>query len=186
MFRPSSLLTACAASVVSSACFASYAAAQSAQYPAPNPQLALATPNANGGMQMLRSEASMLFSSGQFSAAAENYKRLLQLGSTDANDRYWLGESIYRTGNYQHAATAFEQAIQLDKKMTQAYIRLAESYLALHQRERALQTCKAGLDVVTDPYMKEQLSNLLKVSFYQERKPTRSRDVRVGHFPSES
>jgi len=186
MFQPSSFFSACVASSLASFCLASHAAAQTAQYPAQNPQLALATPNAAGGMQMLRSEASMFFSSGQYPAAAEAYKRLLQLGSTDASDRYWLGESVYHSGNYQQAVPAFEQAIQLDRKMTQAYIRLAESYLALHQKDKALQACKTGLDVVTDPYMKEQLSNLLKVSFYQDHKPTRSREVRARHFPSES
>ncbi|MBI2811629.1 MAG: tetratricopeptide repeat protein [Candidatus Melainabacteria bacterium] len=162
------------------------AMAQSAQYPAQNPQLALTTPSAAGGMQMLRSEASVLFSSGQYPAAAEVYKRLLQLGSADASDRYWLGESLYHTSNFQQAATAYEQAIQVDRKMAQAYVRLAESYLALRQKERALQACKSGLDVVTDPYMKDQLSNLLKVSFYADRKPTRSRDVRSNRLPSES
>lgn len=186
MFQPSSLFFACAASFIAALSFSSKASAQSSQYPPQNPQLALATPNAAGGMQMLRSEASMLFSGGQYPAAAETYKRLLQLGSIDASDRYWLGESVYHCGNYQQAVPAFEQAIQLDRKMTQAYIRLAESYLALRQKDKALQACKTGLDVVTDPYMKEQLSNLLKVSFYQDRKPTRSRDVRAGRFPSES
>jgi hypothetical protein len=82
--------------------------------------------------------------------------------------------------------TAFEQTIQLDRKMAQAYIRLAESYLALHQKEKVLQICRSGLDVTTDPYMKEQLSNLLKVAFYADRKPTRSHDVRTGRLPSES
>ncbi len=186
MFRLSSMSVASVASSIACVCIASSATAQSAQYPAQNPQLALATPNAAGGMQMLRAEASMLFSSGQYASAAEVYKRLLQLGSAEASDRYWLGESDYHAGNYQQAVTAFEQAIQLDRKMTQSYIRLAESYLALHQKDKALQTCKAGLDVVTDPYMKEQLSNLLKVSFYQDHKPTRSREVRAGHLPSES
>ena len=186
MYRSSSLLFACVASSVALFCFSSNAFAQSAQYPAANPQLALATPNPAGGMQMLRSDASMLFNSGQYSSAAEVYKRLLQLGSADASDRYWLGESDYHCAKYQEAVAAFEQAIQIDRKMSQAYIRLAESYLALHQKDKALQICKTGLDVVVDPYMKEQLSNLMKVSFYSERKPIRSREIRTGHFPSES
>lgn len=186
MFRPGTLFVATIVSSVAGVCVVPDAVAQSSQYPMQNPQLALTTPSAVGGMQMLRSEASVLFSSGQYPAAAEVYKRLLQLGSVDASDCYWLGEALYHASNFQQAVTAFEQAIQLDRKLTQAYIRLAESYLALHQKERALQTCKSGLDVAVDPLMKEQLSNLLKVSFYAERKPTRSKDVRSGRLPSES
>ena len=189
MFRPGSLFFACTVGCAAMLTYlptTSSASAQSAQYPAQNAQLALATPTASGGMLMLRSEASVLFSAGQYAAAADAYRRLLQLGSADANDRYWLGESLYHTSNFQQAVAAFEQAIQLNPKLQQAYVRLTETYLALHQKEKAMQICTSGLHVVTDTYMKEQLSNLLKVSMHQERKQIRPRELQAARLPSET
>ncbi|MBS1955671.1 MAG: tetratricopeptide repeat protein [Cyanobacteria bacterium SZAS-4] len=186
MFRPGSLVMTAALSCVAAINCSQNAIAQSSQFPAQNNQLALSAPNATSGLQMLRSDASVLFSAGQYEAAAEAYKRLLQLGSMEASDRYWLGESLYHAKNYLQAATAFEQAVQLNSKLTQAYVRLAETYLALHQKEKALQTCTNGLSIVTDPYIKELLSNLLKVAMYQEHKRVHQSEVRVGRMPSES
>jgi hypothetical protein len=68
--------------------------AQSSQYSTQNTQIALSTPNAVGNLQMLRSDASVLYSGGQYVAAADSYRRLIQLGSVEAADRYWLGESL--------------------------------------------------------------------------------------------
>lgn len=186
MHRPVSLFIAALNCIIAIQCLPS-ANAQTAQYPTTqNTQIALNAPNAVSGLQMLRSDASILFSAGQFVAASETYKRLLQLGSMDASDRFWLGESLYHARNFQQAATAFEQAVQLDPKLTQAYVRLTETYLALHQKEKAMQSCTSGLSVATDPYMKDQLSNLLKVALYQHRKQTHSNELHAGRMPSES
>ncbi|MBS2002468.1 MAG: tetratricopeptide repeat protein [Cyanobacteria bacterium SZAS LIN-5] len=164
----------------------SRAIAQGAQTAAlPNAQLALAQPRVDG-MQQMRSEASLLISSGQYGAAAEVYKRLLQVGSNEASDRYWLGESLYHLSNFQQAAIAFEQAIQLNPKFPQAFVRLSETYIALHQKQKAAQTCTNGLNVVTDPYMKEQLSNLLKVAAYEEGRTGRTQQSRSVRMPAES
>lgn len=151
-----------------------------------NQQLALSTPTAIGGTQMLRSDASVLYNSGQYVTAAEIYRRLIQLGSLDASDRYWLGECLYHTGNFPQAITAFEQSVQINQKLEQAYVRLAETYLALHMKDKAFQVCTGGLRIVTDAYMKEQLSNLSKVALHQEAKPSRSRQIRSSRLPSES
>lgn len=186
MFRPGSLVSAAALSCIAACNFFPNAIAQSSQYQAQNSQIALNTPNAASALQMLRADASVLFSAGQYVNAAETYKRLLQLGSADASDRYWLGESLYHARNFQQAATAFEQAIQLNPKLTQAYVRLTETYLALHQKEKAMQSCTSGLSVVTDPYMKDQLANLLKVAMHKEQKQTRFSELRAGRMPSES
>jgi len=186
MLRPGSLFFACIAGCIALLTHLPNAIAQSAQYPKQDAQLASITPTAGGGIQILRSEASVLFSCGHYIGAAEVYKRLLQLGSTEATDRYWLGESLYHTNNFQQAVTAFEQAIQSNPKLQQAYVRLTESYLALHQKEKAMQICTTGLNVVTDTYMKEQLSNLMKVSMHQERKQIRPRESQAARLPSES
>jgi tetratricopeptide (TPR) repeat protein len=163
-----------------------YSSTVSAQSSTPRTQLAMSTPGLMGGMQSMRSEASVLFSGGQYAAAADTYTRLMQLGSTEASDRYWLGESLYHAGNYQQAAAAFEQAVQISPKLAQAYVRLTETYLALHLKDKAYQSSLAGLNVVGDPYMKEQLSNLSKAAIHQETKPTRVRDLRAHRMPSES
>ncbi|HEY9731854.1 MAG TPA: tetratricopeptide repeat protein [Drouetiella sp.] len=163
-----------------------FASALSGRTSSPRTQLAMSEPGAINGMQALRSEASVLFNGGQYSAAADAYTRLLQIGSVDASDRYWLGESLYHAGNYQHAAVAFEQAIQLNSKIPQAYVRLTETYLALHLKEKAYQSSLVGLNVVVDPYMKEQLSNLSKAALHQEAKPIRAREVRSHRMPPES
>jgi tRNA U54 and U55 pseudouridine synthase Pus10 len=65
-------------------------------------------------------------------------------------------------------------------------VRLTETYLALHLKDKAYQSSLAGLNVVGDPYMKEQLSNLSKAAIHQETKPTRVRDLRAHRMPSES
>ncbi len=187
MFRPGSLCIATTSACITALSCGLSAIAQSSQYAAAqNTQIALNAPSVASDLQMLRSNASVLFSGGQYIAASEVYKRLLQLGSLDASDRYWLGESLYHASNFQQAATAFEQAIQLNPKLTQAYVRLTETYLALHLKEKAVQSCTNGLSLVTDPYMKDQLSNLLKVAMHQERKQTRSNELRAGRMPAES
>lgn len=163
-----------------------YSSTVSAQPSTLRRQLAMSTPGVMGGMQSMRSEASVLFSGGQYAAAADTYTRLMQLGSTEASDRYWLGESLSHAGNHQLAAAAFEQAVQISPKLAQAYVRLTETYLALHLKDKAYQSSLAGLNVVADPYMKEQLSNLSKAAIHQESKPTRVRDLRAHRMPSES
>jgi TolA-binding protein len=160
--------------------------AQVSQYTAQNKQIAVAAPTATGNLQMLRSEASMLYSCGQYVAAADSYRRLIQLGSVEASDRYWLGESLYHAKSFSSAASAFEQAIQINPKFDLSYARLTETYLALHQKEKAKQVCDNALHVVADPYARQQLEVLLKVSSHQERKPTRSIEVRPKHLPAES
>lgn len=162
------------------------AIAQGAQAaPWPNAQLALVQPRVDG-MQQMRSEALLLVTSGQYTAAAEAYKRLLQVGSNEASDRYWLGESLYHLAYFQQAAIAFEQAIQLNPRFAQAFVRLSETYIALHQKEKAAQTCANGLAVVTDPYMKEQLSNLLKIAAFEEGRQGRAQQSRCVRMPAES
>jgi tetratricopeptide (TPR) repeat protein len=186
MFRLRSLFSLSIIGQLLAASLVQTAYAQSSQYSAQSTQLALATPSAVNGLQMLRAEASVLYSSGQYVAAADSYRRLIQLGSLEASDRYWLGESLYHAKSFAAAASAFEQAIQINPKLEQSYARLTETYLVLRQKDKARQVCDNALRVVSDPYAHQQLEMLLKVSSHQERKPTRSGEVRPAHMPAES
>ncbi|HEY9679548.1 MAG TPA: tetratricopeptide repeat protein [Drouetiella sp.] len=152
-----------------------------------NQQLALSTPAAvPNGLQSLRAEAFLLYSASQYAVAANAYARLIQLGSTEASDRYWLGESLYHANDLPRAAAAFEQAIQLDSKYEQSYAKLAETYIALHQKDKARQVCDSGLRMVADPYRRQQLESLQRVATFQERKPVRNREGASRKLPMES
>ena len=69
-------------------------------------------------------------------------------GKKDAltwQEQYDLGIRYLSEGNYEEARLAFEAAIEIDPKRSEAYVGAAEAYIALGQPEKAQEVLSRGL-----------------------------------------
>lgn len=149
-------------------------------------QLALSMPAQSASLGSLRSNASLFLASSQWVAAADAYRRLIQLGSAEATDRYALGDALYHAKDLPNAAAAFEQAIVINPKLDRCYSRLAETYLAMRQPAQARRVCLNALQVVSDSFTRQQIENLMRVATFEQKPPTRSHEIRPDRMPAES
>lgn len=65
--------------------------------------------------------------------------------------QYNLGIRYLSEGNYEEARLAFESAIEIEPKKGEAYIGIAEAYIALGQPEKAQAILEAGLAQAEEP-----------------------------------
>lgn len=65
-------------------------------------------------------------------------------------ENYDLGLKYLSEGNYAEAILAFTAAIQIDPKQVDAYVSLAEAYMAAGNQAAAVQALKDGLDATGD------------------------------------
>lgn len=122
----------------------------------------------SGSMQQQRLRAQAFYRTDKFAEAATCWKQIVNNGSNQASDHYWLGESCYQIGRYADAAQAFRDAAKLDRKMDQAKVRLVESYIASRNLPEAENACLAGLSMVNDPYARKQLEEMHKITSKRE------------------
>ena len=75
-----------------------------------------------------------------------------QTGQTEYTwqEQYNLGVRYLSEGNYEEAIIAFQAAIEIDPKQVGAYIRLADTYLAMNNSEMAIITLTNALEAVED------------------------------------
>ncbi len=63
----------------------------------------------------------------EFSCAAEDFQKALQLNPSSARLAYLLGHSLYSSGNVADAIRALQDSVRLDPKMLKAHLLLAAS-----------------------------------------------------------
>lgn len=115
-------------------------------------------------LTMRRQLAQALFKEQRFAEAAEQLKLLLNSGTQESCDQYWLGESYYHLGRFSDAVSAFRQAIKLDPKMDEAKVRMVEAYLASQNMSEARMACAEALATATNPYAKQHLVSMSKIT----------------------
>lgn len=117
-----------------------------------------------GSLDSQRNYAQEMYRSEKFDEAASRLKSLVDAGSNQACDHYWLGESYYHLGKYVYAAAAFRQAIALDPAMDNAKVRWVEACLASRDFSRAQSACSEVISTVADFYSKKKLEVLSRVA----------------------
>lgn len=70
--------------------------------------------------------------------------------STTWQEQYDLGMQYLSDGNYEEAIIAFNAAIEIDPKRTEAYLSLADAYIATEDYESARATLERALEQVDD------------------------------------
>ena len=87
---------------------------------------------------------------------------LVACGAKDAwQEQYDLGIRYLSDGNYQEAIIAFETAIEIEPKRPEAYLGIAEAYIAAGDRDAAIAILKKGLDATGDnKQIKDKLAEL--------------------------
>lgn len=63
-------------------------------------------------------------------------------------EQYDLGVKYLSEGNYEEAILAFEAAIEIDPKRAEAYIGLAETYVAMDDPDRAAEILQQGMEAI--------------------------------------
>jgi len=71
---------------------------------------------------------------------------LLTGGHSKWQEQYDLGIRYLNEGNYQEAILAFEAAIKIDPKQADAYVALADAYLATEDYDNAMAALTRGMD----------------------------------------
>lgn len=122
----------------------------------------------SGSIQQQRLRAQAFYRTDKFVEAATCWKRIVNNGSNQASDHYWLAESYYQIGKYPEAAAEFREATKLDRKMDQAKVRMVEAYIASRNMPEAENACLAGLSMVNDPYARKQLEEMHKFTCKRE------------------
>jgi len=130
--------------------------------------IASAVPSDQSFFQNRRCEAQTMYRAEKFERAATQLKALIDSGSKQACDYYWLGESYYHMDKYADAAAAFREAVKLDPTMDTAKVRLAEARLATKNLSEAHAACTEALATVSDPYARKQLEVISKVTSSDE------------------
>jgi TolA-binding protein len=122
-------------------------------------------------LKMQRSYALATYQNKNFSEALNRWRLIVDAGSKEAYDLYWLGQSYYHLKMYPEAANAFRQATELDKSMDNAKVKLVESYLASKNLAEARSACNEALSTVTDPYAKKQIETMSKIANHEQSLP---------------
>ena len=73
-----------------------------------------------------------------------------QQGEMTWQGQYDLGIRLLNSGDYENAILAFQAAIQIDPKKVDAYLGLADVYLAMDDPQAAVDALSQGWNVVTD------------------------------------
>jgi tetratricopeptide (TPR) repeat protein len=72
------------------------------------------------------------------------------------------GESYFAKGKYREAAIQYANAVQVDSRFTQAHYQLGQTYLKLHDLQRAFQELSRTVELSPDNYPAQlDLANLL-------------------------
>ena len=71
-----------------------------------------------------------------------------------------LGQQYLLSMEYEEAIAAFEIAIELEPKNTEAYLGMAEAYIAMGELEKAVKILKRGYRETGDEELKELLDEL--------------------------
>ena len=89
---------------------------------------------------------------------------LLSLAACGAKDpwqeQYDLGMRYLNEGNYQEAVIAFEAAIEIDPKRSEAYLGAADAYVGLGDYASARKILEDGLDATGDRKIQKRLDEL--------------------------
>lgn len=86
---------------------------------------------------------------------------LAACGGKDAwQEQYDLGMRYLNDGNYQEAVIAFEAAIEIDPKRSEAYLGAADAYVGLGDYASARKILEDGLDATGDRKIQKRLDEL--------------------------
>jgi hypothetical protein len=96
----------------------------------------------------------------QFGSALQQYQNICQSTAANAKDYYGLGESYFHLNRFGDAAQSFERAIMIEPRMDPVRVRIVQSYLFGNQPEIAKEKCLAAMNIVTDPFVRQQLNAL--------------------------
>ena len=79
--------------------------------------------------------------------------------ATTWQEQYDLGIRYLSEGNYEEAIIAFTAAIEIDPKRPEAYLSLADAYIATGDPEAAWKALEEGLAATEDPNIQTRLVN---------------------------
>ena len=74
--------------------------------------------------------------------------------------QYDLGMKYLEEGNYEEAIVAFTAAIEIDPRQADAYLGLAEVYIAQNEFDLALEILQKGYDITADERLKERIGEI--------------------------
>jgi len=83
-------------------------------------------------------------------------------------EHYDLGMRYLSEGNYKEAIIAFNAAIEIDEKQVDAYIGLADAYIAQGDTEKAIEALEKGYRNTNDESINERIEKLKKKMEYGE------------------
>ncbi len=106
-------------------------------------------------MGRLKKALLLLFAAAMFLLCACGKKAL------SWQEQYDLGVRYLSDGNYQEAVIAFEAAITIDAKRSEAYLGAAEAYIAVGDIEAARNILEKGLEATGDQDIAARLQELL-------------------------
>ena len=101
---------------------------------------------------------------------------------TTWQEQYDLGTRYLSEGNYREAIIAFQAAIEIDPKQADAYIGLANAYLALGDLDSALQTLQDGYAATWDVRLQVRIDELTAPEVTPSPEPTPEPTPEVGHI----
>ncbi len=79
----------------------------------------------------------------------EQFKKILRMDPKDETMWFGLGKAYMGDENWEEAAPALEQCIQVRPNYSAAYFALAQSLQKLEQLEKCRSTCDEGITVAT-------------------------------------
>ena len=102
-------------------------------------------------------------------------------------EQYDLGVRYLSEGNYEEAIIAFTVAIEIDAKQADAYLGVAEAYVALGDIDSAIAALEQGYELTQDNQILEQLEQLQNFSvdyssYFTENMITQEELV-IGEYP---
>lgn len=145
-----------------------------------NSQLAYLPPTSmpqKSSQDAARSQAQAFYQACRFSQALTLYHQICNAGQGTASDFYWLAEAYAHLEQYDNAARAFAEALKLEPGNDKLHVRLVESLLASHQRERATEACRNALSVVSSERARQQLTVMAKILGKAEPEPQRGKSL---------
>ena len=91
---------------------------------------------------------------------------LAACGAKDAwQEQYDLGMRYLNDGNYQEAVIAFEAAIEIDPKRSEAYLGAAEAYIAADDIDAAIAILEKGYAATNNDTLKKRLDEIKSGTF---------------------
>ena len=108
----------------------------------------------------IKQSALLEFSNGQFSIAAEKFKRIISSGNATPDDYFKLGEAQYRMAQYELAAESFNQATPTNEESRVCEV---EAYIAANMRDKAAKACSANMAMGGSAFTAARLRMLQRV-----------------------